>query len=218
MNRTGVQIAGVAMALAAIVICIAWLDRPISTLSYEILGHYYRLRVMTQSPSFFDASTVAITLAFVVRRLARATLGRLDAALIIGALSEIGTQQAVGALKVLFGRTWPLYHNPSFISDGVYGFTFLRGGEAYESFPSGHSASIAAVLAVVWTFYPRLRGLGALALLGIVAALTLGDFHFLSDCIAGALVGCVLGGLLVRAIEPALAEPLRAPSRQQFNS
>ena len=52
-----------------------------------------------------------------------------------------------------------------------------------------------------------------LTLLGIVAALTLGDFHFLSDCIAGALVGWVLGGLLVRAMEPALADSLRDGSR-----
>jgi membrane-associated phospholipid phosphatase len=212
MNRSRVKIAGVVIALAAIAICVAWLDRPIASLSYEIFGHNYRLRAMTRSPSFFDASTLAITLAFVGRRVARATFARLDAALIIGALSEIGTEQAVGALKILLGRTWPLYHTPSFIIDGAYGFTFLQGGEAYESFPSGHSASIAALLAVVWSFYPRLRGLGVLALLGIMAALTLGDFHFLSDCIAGALVGCVLGDLLVRAIEPALVEALRAPS------
>ena len=213
MTGLRAQIAGVVMALAAIAVCVAWLDRPIASLSYEILGHYNRLRAMTQSPSFFDMSTLAITLAFVARRLARASFGKLDAALVIGALSEIGTEQAVGALKILFGRTWPLYHNPSFIGEGVYGFTFLQGGDAYESFPSGHSASIAALLAVVWAFYPRLRGLGVLTLLGIVAALTLGDFHFLSDCIAGALVGWVLGGLLVRAMEPALADSLRDGSR-----
>ncbi len=53
--------------------------------------------------------------------------------------------------------------------------------------------AVCAVLSVLWIYYPQLRVLyvvfGLVALVGLVG----GNFHFLSDAIAGAFVGASTG-------------------------
>ena len=62
-------------------------------------------------------------------------------------------------------------NNPSFLHDGVYGFNFFRGGHAYASFPSGHTAVTCAVIAVLWIYYPKWRWLYVLAVLALAIGL-----------------------------------------------
>jgi membrane-associated phospholipid phosphatase len=115
---------------------------------------------------------------------------------LICSLSVLITEAAKEQLKFLFGRTWPeswTGNNPSFIRDGVYGFHFMHGGAGYNSFPSGHMATSCAVLAVVWLWYPRFRGLCIVAGLAIGAGLVGGNYHFLSDVLAGAFLGASIG-------------------------
>ena len=79
-------------------------------------------------------------------------------------ISIIVTETIKNGLKLIFGRTWPetwIENNPSFIHDGVYGFNFLHGGTAYQSFPSGHMAAACAAVSVLWIWYPRLKWLWA---------------------------------------------------------
>ena len=87
-------------------------------------------------------------------------------------------------------------NNPSFIRDGVYGFNFLQGGGAYQSFPSGHMAAACAVLSVLWIYYPRLKWLWMVGGLAVGAGLVGGNFHFLSDVIAGGFLGISAGWLV----------------------
>ena len=99
-------------------------------------------------------------------------------------------------LKFVFGRTWPdtwTNDNPSFLRDGVYGFNFMHGGTTYQSFPSGHMAAVCAAAAVLWILYPRLRWVWLLAALTVGTLLVVGNYHFLSDVIAGAFVGISTG-------------------------
>ena len=59
------------------------------------------------------------------------------------------------ALKIAFGRTWPetwTNNNPSFIRDGVFGFSPFHGGAGWASFPSGHETIVCAVAACLWSF------------------------------------------------------------------
>jgi len=89
------------------------------------------------------------------------------------------------ALKPLFGRTsieeflfWPSH----------YGFYFFRGNWN-SNFPSGHMALLVAATTVLWLEFPRWRWLFTV-LIAIAAFLLLfGEWHFVSDLIAGALWG-----------------------------
>ena len=70
---------------------------------------------------------------------------------------------------------------------------FFRATEHdYYSFPSGHSVLVAAILAVLWRQYPRWRLFYAAAMVLVALLLLAGNWHFLSDIIAGALWGALV--------------------------
>jgi membrane-associated phospholipid phosphatase len=73
--------------------------------------------------------------------------------------------------------------------DGSYGFTFLRSGPAFDAFPSGHTAAVCALAAVLWTTYPRFSLLYAAGAISMAIALVAGDFHFFSDVLGGGFLG-----------------------------
>jgi membrane-associated phospholipid phosphatase len=54
---------------------------------------------------------------------------------------------------------------------------------------------------ILWTYLPTLRALCAASLATISAVLIAGNFHFLSDIIAGAFVGISLSALVVNLWE-----------------
>ncbi len=100
-------------------------------------------------------------------------------------------------LKWVFGRSWPVTwidNNPSLIANNVYDFHWLHGGQAFGSFPSGHTTAVCAIAAVVWTAWPKARWCAVLAVVLMVAALVGNDYHFVGDCIAGGFLGWI-GGL-----------------------
>jgi membrane-associated phospholipid phosphatase len=94
-------------------------------------------------------------------------------------------------LKPLFGRSTPA----DLIANGQFAFDWLHGSPL-SSFPSGHATQIYSVISVFWVFYPRSRRLCAGFAIALSIALVLGNWHFVSDVLAGAIVG-VLGGTLV---------------------
>jgi membrane-associated phospholipid phosphatase len=127
-------------------------------------------------------------------------------ALMTCSISLIVAEAAKNQLKYDFGRTWPerwINNNPSLISNGAYGFNFFHGGPGYSSFPSGHMTVICAVTSVLWIYYPKLRVLYALVVAAIALGLLGADYHFVSDIIAGVLLGTVTGWLAVAVQEQA---------------
>jgi membrane-associated phospholipid phosphatase len=137
-----------------------------------------------------------------VRAVARGSLSRAEwmvlriscAILIAWALKE--------ELKWVFGRTWPETWikpaNPSFFGDGTYGFFPFHGGQAYASFPSGHTTAITAFAGSLWVLCPRLRWLGVALTACVVVGLLGADYHWLSDCIAGGTLGSTVGVVAAR--------------------
>jgi membrane-associated phospholipid phosphatase len=126
-------------------------------------------------------------------------LARLENCALLCSLSLIVAELTKIQLKLVFGRTWPdtfRDNNPSFLHDGVYGFNFFRGGHAYASFPSGHTAVTCAVISVLWIYYPRWRWLYVLAVLAVATGLIGANYHFVSDVIAGGFVGISSGWML----------------------
>lgn len=118
------------------------------------------------------------------------------ATLFLTACTVIVTRAVKDQLQLAFGRTWPetwVDDNPSFIRDHVFRFDFFRGGEGFSSFPSGTTATITAMFAVLWFWHPRGRIVYATVIGLVVATLITSDFHFVSDIIAGGFIGMSAG-------------------------
>jgi membrane-associated phospholipid phosphatase len=91
-------------------------------------------------------------------------------------------------LKRLFGRETP----NEFLQSGVDAFHWFQGAPT-DAFPSGHAVQIVSVGIVFLIGYPRQRA-AWLALMGIgLIALVLGNWHFVSDVLAGTCVGACAG-------------------------
>jgi membrane-associated phospholipid phosphatase len=180
---------------------VARLDRPIAYFVNDAFGQYLSMVNLTGTPSFFSPLAILVFLVFVARRSTFRPFGRLDVALILTDLSIVLAKLLVGPLKVVFGRTWPQYHMPSLIGDGTYAFNFFQSGASFESFPSGHMGSICALFVVFWLWYPAYWPVYTASIVGMAAALVLGNYHFLSDVIGGAVVGCTTAVLVVSIYE-----------------
>jgi membrane-associated phospholipid phosphatase len=118
-------------------------------------------------------------------------------ALFLACVSLIVADQFRESLGDLCGRYWPeTWHNnnPSLIGTGAYGFRPFEVGDDTGSFPSGHSARIAAFFAVYWIAIPRGRWLYIMIALPMLISLVAMNYHFVSDVIAGTTLGAIVGG------------------------
>lgn len=190
------------LAAAGVAVCYAVVDIPLAR-----WAHHHQLRRFGLFHVLQMASDLLVVLALPAllvtawrrHRMHRPTVvDRLmwQAALAVGAVSLLKYP-----LKFAFGRTWPetfYRHNPSLLSDGVYGFFPFHGVMAYGSFPSGHAAVAAAVAAVIWRLAPGYRW-AAVALWGVVAVGLLGAYyHFAGDILAGTWLGLWVSALVDR--------------------
>jgi membrane-associated phospholipid phosphatase len=212
-SLTLLAIAGVAATCAIFVgFSVALIDRPVATWVHEHLGSErfgwftttYTGRSFTFGLFSFMASpaqALGPLAAFVFVILAIAALAgwhrgiRSRIALAL-CLSVFAANEVNSSLKGVFGRTWPeswLGDNPSWIRDGVFDFFPFHGGLAWASFPSGHTTVITAAAAVLWVVCPELKVAWA-ALVGVVVVgLIAGNYHFVSDVIAGLYLGAGIG-------------------------
>lgn len=70
-------------------------------------------------------------------------------------------------------------------------FTFFIQEGGYESFPSGHTTVVVALMAAIWILYPRLRWLSIMGTILIVMGLVGMNYHFLGDCVGGFFVAVI---------------------------
>ncbi len=131
------------------------------------------------------------------RALARGSLTPAEAAILRVSCAILIAWALKEELKWAFGRTWPETWlkpaNPSFFGDGTYGFFPFHGGQAYASFPSGHTTAITALAGSLWCLCPKLRWLGIVLTLCVVIGLLGADYHWLSDIVAGGILGVTTG-------------------------
>lgn len=88
-------------------------------------------------------------------------------------------------LKPLFGRQTVDY---LFFKPEQSGF-FPFEGSWKGSFPSGHMVIVAAIVTILWHFFPRLYPIYIAALVCAASLLVVGEWHFVSDTIAGVIWG-----------------------------
>ncbi len=133
----------------------------------------------------------AVMLSLVLARLVRGHISRFAQVLIIACLASIcayGINSLV--LKPFFGIP-----NPTAVLHGAPHALNLWKGSAMSSFPSGHMMLSGAFAGVFMRLYrASIRPLAALLLIAAVL-LVVGDWHFLSDVVAGSFLGLSAGAL-----------------------
>lgn len=177
---------------AAIALSYQFADRRWATYAHDVLHHPHWAMLASK---LGDAPAPLAGLGLLAVLAARMAGGSLTPAwrrLLAACIATLVTALAVIVLKHYFGRPWPetwVDNNPSWIRDHVFGFMPNHGGAGFQSFPSGHTARLAAPIAVVWRGLPRWRLPSLLPLVITTAGLLAADYHFVSDCIGGAYLG-----------------------------
>jgi membrane-associated phospholipid phosphatase len=184
--------AGFAVTLAVTIASILWLDIPIARHFFAYSAHVAALAQGLGTKVVVGGDAVLMILLGVFRIL-RGGLPRYGRAAFMACAASLSAFAANDyVLKPIFGRYGPYTYlgNP-----GLPLFNFFRG-DLNCVFPSGHMVLSTAFAAVLIRAYPRSWPIFA-GLLGLASVLLLiGDWHFLSDIIAGIFVGGTVGMLM----------------------
>lgn len=198
--------------ITLIIISILWLDRPLSTLAHAHTAGMIPLGFTAN----YRGTAIEVTLATLLVSPAQVvSMLYLPATILLGAIlyrrrrlpgiaqvilrASLATAAALEIkerLKWVFGRTWPeswTGWNVSWIRDGAYGFHYFHSGTEYSAFPSGHTVAIIAFVIPFWRAYPACRPFALLTCIAVALGLVAGNYHFLSDVVAGAYLGIVVG-------------------------
>jgi membrane-associated phospholipid phosphatase len=172
----------------AVALSFAHLDVPVA-LHFWGVGRSLRPLNAAFGSAVILSLEAAVALGLILARLARGHISRFGVALAIACLASICTYGInSGVLKPFLGVPIPA----EVVEGARHSFNFLQGS-GNSSFPSGHMVLAAAFAGVFMSLY---RGsVWALSgLLGLAAGLlVVGDWHFLSDVIAGTFVGVSAG-------------------------
>ena len=112
------------------------------------------------------------------------------------------------SLKTIFGISRPyIYLNNVHVYDGSWFNSdniLSMSEDMKDSFPSGHAALTFTVLGVLW-IYKRLR-IPFLALLFLIMFLIVYvGHHYISDILAGGVIGFIIGYLVHKIVTSALS-------------
>lgn len=182
-------------SILIISICYLYIDRNFAFWSYnQNLAQYSILKSFTRVIEFLEYSITLFYIYLVIRFFYKQVTS-FDKKILAIVNSVILTYFIKDQLKLVFGRYWPqtwTHGNPSLIEHNAYGFNFFHSGSWYQSFPSGHSALTFAAAAAIWIVFPRLRWLAiSLALCTVIGQLGM-NYHFVSDVIAGGMLGTLV--------------------------
>lgn len=173
-------------ALAAL--CFAKIDVPVAHRVWHLRHHLSSLDAAFGTTLILTAES-AVVLGLAIARLVRGHISRFAETLAIACLASIcayGINDQV--LKPFFG-----IQTPAAVVHGARHAIHFMNGFAGSSFPSGHMVLAGAFAGVFMRIYRgSIRLLCALLLLAAVL-LVLGDWHFISDVIAGAFLGVSAG-------------------------
>jgi membrane-associated phospholipid phosphatase len=117
-----------------------------------------------------------------------------EAVLLASASALLGFVANNLLLKPLFGRQTVDYF---FFKPEQSGF-FPFDGSWKGSFPSGHMVIVAAIVTVLWHFFPRFYAIYIAALICAASLLVVGEWHFVSDTIAGMIWGSLFALFILR--------------------
>jgi membrane-associated phospholipid phosphatase len=200
---------GVLLVMSGFLIPVSyeWLDRPLAEFFHTVAqrphGGYFAVVLEGPNP-LVGLAAVMLVLSAVWMIVLRQGLGFYPRIGLAAGIAGLLADAVKSELKFVFGRTWPdswKGQHPSFLADGAYGFHLFRHGGAYQSFPSGHMAVACAILAVLWVYLPAWRPVTVCIAVAIGAALVVGNFHFLSDVLAGVLLGTLVAWATLSGVQ-----------------
>ena len=174
-----------------------FVDKPVAFFVHNYrLNEFSFLKWMT-FPADIAQALAPIVIVLVVVTLSWGSYTRFQRTMLAMPVNLVITEAIKESLKVAFGRYWPdtwINNNPSLIQDNAYGFHPFHTGIIFGSFPSGHTARIAAVMVVLWIAYPKWRWLSVIVSAAVMLGLLGMNYHFVGDVIAGAFLGVITGG------------------------
>jgi len=204
------SVIALAACIFAVIICYYFIDRPVAFFVHEHeIAKTPGIIWLTYPPPWVQSWSPLVLAVLIVRR-AWGPWPRWQYALFVACASLVVADQCRESLGDLCGRYWPeTWHNnnPSLIGTGTYGFHPFQSGDDTGSFPSGHAARILGFLSVFWLAFPRGRWLYAILAAPMLIALVAMNYHFVSDVIAGSVLGGIVGAWAVRLAEHRKGRP-----------
>ena len=172
-------------AAALCVLSILVVDDPVARLFADSVLHHEQRRYAIGAPAILiPLVVIAILFTFASRRNRKLSAAR-EATMVASISALVGFVVNDLIFKPVFGRKSVdefLYYASH------YGF-FPFHGNWGSSFPSGHMAIVSSVVTVLWCYFPRLRLAYVVGTAIACFLLLIGEWHFVSDIIAGAIWG-----------------------------
>ena len=186
--------------ILAVVICYFWVDRTVAFFVYNhhintIAGFHW---LTYPPPEVQNWSALVLTL--LVVRLAWGPFLEWQKVLLVACISLIVADDFRISLGDVFGRYWPetwRHDNPSLIGTGTYGFHPFQRGDDVGSFPSGHACRILGFAGVWMIAMPGTRLICMVLAVPMLLSLVAMNYHFVSDVIAGTVLGALIAGYAV---------------------
>src|SRR6266702_6396029 len=185
----------VALGIGAVLICYLWIDRPVAFFVYR--HHINTIRVfrwLTYPPPEVQ-NWSALALAILMVRRAWGPFLHWQKVLLVACLSLIIADDFRISLGDVCGRYWPetwTHDNPSLIGTGTYGFHPFQRGDDIGSFPSGHACRIFGFAGVWMIAMPGTRAITIVLAVPMLLSLVAMNYHFVSDVIAGSVLGALI--------------------------
>ena len=177
------------VAIVAIVACVRWIDYPVAIMFLNAskhagpIGEIFGGRVLV-------AGELLLISVLAIFRLRNGNLPELAKICLVACTTSVMAYTLnYVVLKFVFGRQNPAAYYQSHITGT---FHLFRGDDG-SSFPSGHMMLAAAFLGVFIRLYPRARIASLFLLVVAAVAMVAGDWHYVSDLIAGAFLGLTAG-------------------------
>lgn len=189
------SLVALAAGLVSVAICYQWVDRPVAFFVHDRQVEKILVFKWLTYPPPIVQTWAPLILALAMIRRAWGPLAHWQWTFFVACLSLIVADEFRTSLGDMCGRYWPetwIDNNPSLIGNGVYGFHPFQAGDDRGSFPSGHAARILGFAGAWWIAMPRGRVLYALVCLPMLASLVAMNYHFVSDVIAGSVIGAVV--------------------------
>ncbi|HLD17332.1 MAG TPA: phosphatase PAP2 family protein [Coxiellaceae bacterium] len=166
-------------------------------LSYYAAGTFIGFGYFTEVAQYLDVAVFLIIVYSLVIRLRR-HLHHFEATCFAGSVGFLIAEGAIKILKFIFGRTslWQNGQCSWFQHIDPYTFHFFSKGPLFESFPSGHMSYVTSFFIAFWVAYPKIRWILVLYFLGCAMGLVSHCYHFLSDVIAGGILGTIIASFV----------------------
>jgi membrane-associated phospholipid phosphatase len=202
------------LCIVVVVCSVLYIDQPVA----RFFATFHIYEKVLPNPLFYTpiltaSGIVGVVVASILAIAPRRRSELLSAVIVAGAAMVFTFCLTDFVLKPLFARSLPY----AYLQHAEYGFHWLDKGSQFVSFPSGHAAQIGSLASVFWIRYPRWRtGYGLVALI-VALVMIAGEWHFVSDVIAGGFIGAIVGAAAIHVFAPYVAS-LRSFERSRYDT